>query len=88
MSRRLNGHGQLKRQRLVSPRHSADTHVSNTAPKPSRSVSYIVPIEVPWALSSVQDDPLYRAKAIGRSIDGWAATDHNQVLYGDLDVKG
>ena len=88
MSRRLNGHGQLKRQRLVLPCHSADTDVSNTAPKPSRSVSCIVPIEVPRALSSLQDDPLYQAKAVGRSTDGWVAADHDQVLYGDPDVKG
>ena len=88
MSGCLNGHGNFKQQRSVLPCHSADTDVSNTAPKPSRSVSCIVPIEVPRALGSLQDDPLYQAKAVGRSTDGWVAADHDQVLYGDPDIKG
>jgi prevent-host-death family protein len=30
----------------------------------------------------IEDDPLYRATAVGRSTDGLASTDHDVVLYG------
>ena len=33
----------------------------------------------PWKL---EDDPLYKAKPLGRSSDGRAARDHDKILYG------
>ena len=30
----------------------------------------------------LDDDPLYRAEAVGRSKDGLSAADHDSVLYG------
>jgi prevent-host-death family protein len=30
----------------------------------------------------LEQDPLYRAKAVGRSTDGLSAADHDAVLYG------
>ena len=30
----------------------------------------------------LEDDPLYRAKALGRSSDGRSAADHDSLLYG------
>jgi prevent-host-death family protein len=48
----------------------------------SRPAFQIVPVndseEVGVALS---DDPLYRARAVGRSDDGQTAADHDVVLY-------
>jgi hypothetical protein len=31
--------------------------------------------------SALDDDPLYRAAAVGRSVDGLAAADHDTILY-------
>ena len=48
----------------------------------SRPAFQIVPVgagdEAPAALDH---DPLYRAAAVGRSVDGGAAADHDIVLY-------
>ncbi len=48
----------------------------------SRPAFHIVPIDdmgaPPGALA---DDPLYHAEAVGRSKDGFAAADHDRVLY-------
>jgi antitoxin (DNA-binding transcriptional repressor) of toxin-antitoxin stability system len=30
----------------------------------------------------LEDDPLYRAKAVGSSADGLSSRDHDQLLYG------
>jgi hypothetical protein len=38
-----------------------------------------VPEEFPGAL---EEDPLYRADALGRSSDGLTAADHDALLYG------
>lgn len=49
----------------------------------SRRAFQIVPIDETEApRSSLEADPLYRAKAVGRSGDGSTATDHDAVLYG------
>lgn len=49
----------------------------------NRAVCRLVPIEeTEEPLQSVQEDPLYRAEAVGRSADGLAAADHDAVLYG------
>ena len=49
----------------------------------SRPAFQIVPVtdaeQPPVALA---DDPLYRARAVGRSSDGRTAADHDAVLYG------
>jgi antitoxin (DNA-binding transcriptional repressor) of toxin-antitoxin stability system len=31
--------------------------------------------------SALDDDPLYRAAAVGRSVDGLTAADHDAILY-------
>jgi len=49
----------------------------------SRRAFQIVPIDEPEApRTSLEADPLYRAKAVGRSRDGRNAADHDAVLYG------
>lgn len=49
----------------------------------SRRAFQIVPIDETEAPStSLEADPLYRAKAVGRSSDGRTAADHDAVLYG------
>lgn len=49
----------------------------------SRRAFQIVPIDETEApRSSLKADPLYRAKAVGRSGDGRTAADHDAVLYG------
>ena len=49
----------------------------------SRPAFQIVPVnegdQVPVALSA---DPLYRARAVGRSTDGRTAANHDALLYG------
>ena len=48
----------------------------------SRPAFQIVPMnETEQASSALADDPLYRAKAVGRSRDGRTAADHDAVLY-------
>ena len=34
------------------------------------------------SLPALESDPVYRAKALGRSRDGFRAADHDQILYG------
>lgn len=49
----------------------------------SRPAFRIVPIDdVEPAAGELSDDPLYKAKAVGRSRDGRAAADHDATLYG------
>jgi len=49
----------------------------------SRPAFQIVPIdEAEQVRGTLADDPLYRARALGRSRDGKTATDHDAVLYG------
>ncbi len=49
----------------------------------SRPAFQIVPMDeghTPWI--ALADDPLYRARAVGRSRDGRTAADHDVRLYG------
>ena len=49
----------------------------------SRAAFQIVPVnEAEQAPVALTDDPLYRARAVGRSRDGQTAADHDAVLYG------
>lgn len=49
----------------------------------SRPAFQIVPVdEAAQAPAPLTDDPLYRARAVGRSSDGRTAADHDAVLYG------
>jgi prevent-host-death family protein len=49
----------------------------------SRPAFQIVPIGQDQPdLGPLADDPLYPAKALGRSTDGLEASDHDRVLYG------
>jgi len=49
----------------------------------SRPAFQIVPVnEAEYAPVALTDDPLYRARAVGRSRDGRSAADHDTVLYG------
>jgi antitoxin (DNA-binding transcriptional repressor) of toxin-antitoxin stability system len=49
----------------------------------SRPAFQIVPIgEEQPDLGPLADDPLYKAKGIGRSTDGLTAADHDKILYG------
>lgn len=48
----------------------------------SRPAFRIVPIdEAERATSPLEDDPLYKAKALGRSKDGRSSADHDDLLY-------
>ncbi len=48
----------------------------------SRAAFQIVPVhETVDASLPFEDDPLYRARAVGRSKDGLPAVDHDAVLY-------
>ena len=48
----------------------------------SRPAFQIVPVnDVGDALVSLTDDPLYRAEAVGSSVDGRVSTDHDAILY-------
>lgn len=49
----------------------------------SRPAFEIVPVgETAQNSGPVEEDSLYRAKAVGRSKDGRPAADHDDVLYG------
>ena len=49
----------------------------------SRPAFQIVPVnDAEQAPVTLADDPLYRARAVGRSSDGHAADDHDAPLYG------
>ena len=48
----------------------------------SRPAFRIVPVDEEGLISCpLEQDPLYRAKAIGESSDGLTASDHDTVLY-------
>lgn len=48
----------------------------------SRPAFQIVPVTDTERLpSSLDDDPLYRARPVGRSSDGLTAADHDDVFY-------
>ena len=50
----------------------------------SRPAFQIVPVDSDsMALGELEDDPLYKAEAVGCSADGLSATDHDRVLYGE-----
>ena len=49
----------------------------------SRPAFQIVPAgDVDASAGDLEDDPLYRARAVGRSDDGRTAADHDADLYG------
>ncbi|MSQ53047.1 MAG: hypothetical protein EXR28_14300 [Betaproteobacteria bacterium] len=49
----------------------------------SRRAFQIVPIdEADTPRGPLESDPLYRAKAVGKSSDGQSAADHDAFLYG------
>jgi antitoxin (DNA-binding transcriptional repressor) of toxin-antitoxin stability system len=49
----------------------------------SRPAFQIVPIDAEdRPAAALEDDPLYRAPAVGRSSDGLNGADHDAVLYG------
>ena len=50
----------------------------------SRPAFRLVPVDRAVAIGAVplDEDPLYRAGALGRSSDGLTAADHDSVLYG------
>lgn len=48
----------------------------------SRPAFRIVPVDdAVEALGPLEDDPLFRAEAVGRSVDGLSAGDHDSLLY-------
>ena len=48
----------------------------------SRPAFRIVPLHGGVALGRPEDDSLYGAEAVGRSMDGLTSADHDRVLYG------
>ena len=49
----------------------------------SRPAFQIAPVDEDAALRApLEADPLYRARAVGRSTDGRSSADHDAVLYG------
>ena len=49
----------------------------------SRPAFRIVPVQdAGAAFGAAEQDPLYRAAAVGRSTDGRRAADHDDLLYG------
>ena len=49
----------------------------------SRPAFQIVPVDdAEHAAGALADDPLYHAPAVGRSVDGRTAAEHDAVLYG------
>jgi prevent-host-death family protein len=49
----------------------------------SRPVCRLVPVDVSEEIQGTpEEDPLYRAGALGRSSDGLTAADHDASLYG------
>ena len=49
----------------------------------SRPAFRIVPIDASLDPGPAETDPLYEAPAVGRSSDGFAAVDHDRILYGE-----
>ncbi len=49
----------------------------------SRPAFRIVPVDDPGTTDGpLEEDPLFRAEAVGRSRDGRSAAEHDAVLYG------
>ena len=49
----------------------------------SRPAFQVIPVDAgAYPLGKLEDDPLYRAKPLGRSNDGQSAADHDRLLYG------
>jgi antitoxin (DNA-binding transcriptional repressor) of toxin-antitoxin stability system len=49
----------------------------------SRPAFQVVPVDAAeHPTGEVTEDPLYRAKPLGRSVDGRSAADHDALLYG------
>jgi antitoxin (DNA-binding transcriptional repressor) of toxin-antitoxin stability system len=49
----------------------------------SRPAFQVIPVHAPdQCAGELKDDPLYRAKPLGRSADGRSAADHDELLYG------
>ena len=49
----------------------------------SRPAFKMIPIDDTASFASpLKDDPIYHASAVGRSKNGRAARDHDQILYG------
>ena len=50
----------------------------------SRPAFRIVPVDERLAATAapLAEDPIYRARAVGRSGDGRASRDHDRILYG------
>jgi antitoxin (DNA-binding transcriptional repressor) of toxin-antitoxin stability system len=49
----------------------------------SRPAFQVIPVDVSeFPIGEVAEDPLYRAKPVGRSVDGRSAADHDALLYG------
>ena len=73
------------------------TTLKNILKKVSRGESFLVlyrsrpafrivpPRASDMELIPLENEPLYRAKAIGKSDSGRASQDHDQILYGDSD---
>ena len=49
----------------------------------SRPVFRIVPVNGAVEFGNIEDDPLYKAEAVGRSKDGLTTADHDWILYGE-----
>lgn len=49
----------------------------------SHPVFRIVPVPGAVEFGNIEDDPLYKAEAVGRSKDGLTAADHDRILYGE-----
>ncbi len=48
----------------------------------SRPAFQVVPVDdAPGVGCDMEEDPLYRAKPLGRSTDGRSAADHDSMLY-------
>ena len=48
----------------------------------SRPAFQVIPVDAPSeSEDSLQAEPLYRARPVGRSTDGRSAADHDAVLY-------
>ena len=48
----------------------------------SRPAFQVVPVDAaPGTAGELKSDPLYHAKALGRSTDGRSADDHDSLLY-------
>jgi antitoxin (DNA-binding transcriptional repressor) of toxin-antitoxin stability system len=49
----------------------------------SRPAFQVIPVHASDdSVGALNDDPLYRAKPLGRSADGRSAADHDELLYG------